>query len=143
MLAVQTRTMMTALPSRAPDANADLDIGRLFDAHAEELCRMVHRMTGSREVAEDLVQEAFITAWRRRGDLNDPTHVRAWLYRVTLNHVRHRRRSFARFARFIERFGAQTQQAEPPPLQDDFSERKEWNRDEDWERLLARRRTRA
>ena len=117
---------MTVIPDRASGHEAsDIDIGTLFDAHAEELCRMVHRMTGSREVAEDVVQEAFITAWRRREDLHDPRYVRTWLYRVTMNHVRHRRRSFARFARFIDRFGVFMGDSEPEALQDTAVERAE------------------
>ncbi|NCG20288.1 MAG: sigma-70 family RNA polymerase sigma factor [Rhodobacterales bacterium] len=85
----------------------DLDIGALFDAHAEGLCRLVHRLTGSREVAEEVVQEVFITAWNKRFELDDPTHLRTWLYRVAVNHVRHRRRSKARFLSFLDRLRAQ------------------------------------
>jgi RNA polymerase sigma-70 factor (ECF subfamily) len=113
MLAMRTTT----------NAAPELDIGSLFDAHAEELCRMVHRLTGSREVAEDLVQEAFVTAWRKRDDLHDPTYVRAWLYKVALNHVRHRRRSTARLAAFLARFVVHRVGAEAEPAADEMLER--------------------
>ena len=103
-----------------PEPVPELDIGNLFDAHAEELCRTVHRLTGSREVAEDLVQEAFVTAWRKRDDLTDPTYVRAWLYKVALNHVRHRRRSKARMAAFLERFTVHRVSAEAAPAPDEL-----------------------
>ena len=93
--------MPAVMPLTEPDS---LDIGALFDAHAEDLCRMVHRMTGSREAAEEVVQDVFVTAWRRRDDLNDPAHVRTWLYRVAVNHVRHRRRAHARLGAFLERW---------------------------------------
>jgi RNA polymerase sigma-70 factor (ECF subfamily) len=88
-----------------------VDIGALFDAHAEYLCRVVHRLTGSRAVAEDLVQEVFITAHRRRADLQPGTNLRAWLYRVAVNMVRHRRRGTARFLSFVDRY-----KSEPEPL---------------------------
>lgn len=94
---------MTA-PLRRPDPTADR-LSEAFDAHAEELCRLVQRLTGSRQVAEDVVQEAFITAWKRKDDLEGIDNLRAWLYRVTLNHVRHRKRSFARLTRFLDRWG--------------------------------------
>ena len=100
-----------------PVAAYDVDIGALFDAHAEGLCRMVHRMTGSREVAEDVVQEVFVTAWRRRSDLTDPSHVRTWLYRVAVNHVRHRRRSKARLLSFLDRWKVEPE-ADSPVLPD-------------------------
>lgn len=96
----------------------------LFDAHAEELCRLVQRLTGSRQVAEEVVQEAFLTAWKRREDLDGIDNLKGWLYRVTLNHVRHRRRSFARLRRFLERY---TSRPEPVPqsLPDEQVERLE------------------
>ncbi len=92
---------------------AELDIGALFDAHAEGLCRLAHRLTGSREAAEEVVQEVFITAWNKRAELTDQTHVRTWLYRVAVNHVRHRRRSKARFLSFLDRLMAQPEPVRP------------------------------
>ena len=97
------------------------DVGALFDAHAEELCRLVHRMTGSREVAEEVVQEVFVTAWQRKADLSEIANPRAWLYRVALNHLRHRRRSFARLANFMDRYKSRVEA--PPDLPDEQVER--------------------
>ena len=91
-----------------------MDIGRLFDEHAAYLCRVVHRLTGSPELAEDVVQEVFLLAYDRRHELEDRTGIRTWLYRVAVNHVRHRRRSFARYRGLLDRF-----KAEPAPRQDD------------------------
>lgn len=106
--------MTATLPARTP--SSDAEVGALFDAHAEELCRMVHRMTGSREVAEEVVQEVFVTAWQRKGDLAEIGNPRAWLYRVATNHLRHRRRSFARLANFLDRY--KTRPEEPTELPD-------------------------
>jgi RNA polymerase sigma-70 factor, ECF subfamily len=55
-------------------------------AHAAELYRMAHRLTGGPEAAEDLVQETFTEAWRFMGNLRDSTKARPWLYRI----LRHR-----------------------------------------------------
>ena len=82
----------------------EIDIGALFDAHAAYLCRVVHRLTGSAQVAEDVVQEVFVTAWRRRHELEPGSNVRSWLYRVAVNHVRHQRRSVGRLGVFLERY---------------------------------------
>lgn len=93
--------MTLALTSSAPEPTS---VATLFEAHAEELCRLAHRMTGSRDAAEELVQEVFVTAWRRREEVEAMDNPRAWLYRVTLNHLRHRRRAFARLANFLDRW---------------------------------------
>jgi RNA polymerase sigma-70 factor (ECF subfamily) len=84
--------------------NTELDIGRLFDDHGPYLCRVVHRLTGSREAAEDVVQEVFLLAYNRRHDLEDRTGIRTWLYRAAVNHVRHRRRSYSRYQGLLDRY---------------------------------------
>lgn len=98
---------VVAFPGPTPGgsgAPSELDIGRLFDAHAPYLCRVVHRLTGSRETAEDVVQEVFLLAYNRRSELEDRTGIRTWLYRAAVNHVRHRRRSFSRYQGLMDRY---------------------------------------
>jgi RNA polymerase sigma-70 factor, ECF subfamily len=89
---------------RPPASNSDVDIGALFDAHAPYLCRVVERLTGSGDAAEDIVQEVFILAWNRRHELEDRTGIRTWLYRVAVNHVRHGRRSYVRYHNVLDRY---------------------------------------
>lgn len=81
-----------------------VDIGALFDEHGAFLVRVAHRLTGSRATAEDIVQEVFVTAWRRRTTLQADSHLRTWLYRVTVNHVRHHQRSHVRLSSFLSRY---------------------------------------
>src|SRR5262245_26610762 len=87
-----------------PGDRRALDIGRLFDEHGPYLCRVVHRLTGSKETAEDVVQEVFLLAHHRRHELEDRTGIRTWLYRAAVNHVRHRRRSFSRYQGLLDRY---------------------------------------
>lgn len=87
-----------------PRGARPLDIARLYDEHAAYLCRVVHRLTGSRETAEDVVQEVFVLAYHRRAELEDRAGIRTWLYRAAVNHVRHRRRSFARYQGLLDRY---------------------------------------
>lgn len=87
-----------------PGAKQELDIGRLFDAHGPYLTRVLHRLTGSREAAEDVVQEVFLLAYHRRNELEDRAGIRTWLYRAAVNHVRHRRRSFSRYQGLLDRY---------------------------------------
>jgi RNA polymerase sigma-70 factor (sigma-E family) len=55
----------------------------LFELHGEELLRLAYLLTSDRELAEDLVQEAFVRAWRSWGQLRREASAPAWL-RVTL-----------------------------------------------------------
>jgi RNA polymerase sigma-70 factor (ECF subfamily) len=74
------------------DADAALvAASRRGDAEAfEELVRRTARLvyarayleTGNRHRAEDLVQETFLTAWRKIGQLSDPSGFRAWLMTI-------------------------------------------------------------
>lgn len=86
----------------ATEPAGEVDIGALFDAHAPYLCRVVHRLTGSAAAAEDVVQEVFLVAYRRRHELEDRKGIRTWLYRVAVNHVRHGRRSHARYQKLLD-----------------------------------------
>ena len=53
------------------------------------------RMLGSREDAQDIVQETFLSVFRAIRNLRDPGSFATWIYQIALNHCRARRRSRA------------------------------------------------
>ncbi len=55
----------------------------LVQRYQGPLFRHALRLNPDRRAAEDVVQEAFITAWRRLPTLQDPAAFRSWLYRIT------------------------------------------------------------
>ncbi len=74
----------------------DVEFSERAERHRRELHVHCYRMLGSFDEAEDVVQEVMLQAWRRRADLEQPEHLRAWLYKIATNrcldHLRAARR---------------------------------------------------
>lgn len=54
-------------------------------ALADQVYRVARRLVGSREEAEDLVQEAYARAFRSWRSFTPGTNMRAWLFRILTN----------------------------------------------------------
>lgn len=79
-------------------------VQRFLDGEEEAFSRIVRRwerkvynlawrMVGNREDAQDIVQETFLSVFRSIRGLRDPRSFSTWLYQITLNHCRARRKS--------------------------------------------------
>ncbi len=71
------------LATARPQAEGDFDA--LFLAHYEEVYRLLYRIVGTREEAEDVAQETFLRLAHQRFGSGREHNVRAWLYRVASN----------------------------------------------------------
>ena len=70
----------------APSRDALVEV--LFRRHYAELLRLAVVMLGSREAAEDAVQEAFVSLHRKWRSLRDPESAEAYLRSAVLNSCR-------------------------------------------------------
>ncbi len=68
----------------------------LYEAHSTSLFRVALLMTGSREEAEDLLQDTFTNAWKGIGSYREEAGIGSWLVTILLNRVRSWRRRIAR-----------------------------------------------
>lgn len=111
-------------------------LGELYARHAAGAIRLAYLMTGDRQLAEDLVQDAFVKLAGRLRHLRDPEAFDAYLRRTVVNlahsHFRHQRVARA----YLERAAAEPRATQEPPGAD--------RRDELWaglQRLPLRQRT--
>jgi RNA polymerase sigma-70 factor (ECF subfamily) len=86
-------------PPFAPPEPA-LELGRLYETHAQTVARWAARLCGPALDAEDIVQEVFLVVERRLAEFRGEAPVTTWLYRITANVVRHQRRK-QRWRRFL------------------------------------------
>ena len=83
-------------------------LGLLLNNHARFL-RFLERRVGSREEAEDILQEAFVRSLGRTEGLQSPESATAWFYRVLRNAlIDHHRREGTR-TRALERLAAEVE----------------------------------
>jgi RNA polymerase sigma-70 factor (ECF subfamily) len=62
-----------------------LAFDRLADSYRRELKLHCYRMMGSLHEADDLVQDTFLQAWRKRSEFDGRGSVRAWLHTIATN----------------------------------------------------------
>jgi RNA polymerase sigma-70 factor, ECF subfamily len=70
-----------SLGARLPDA-PDSAFTALFQSMRPDLLRFAHWLARDRALAEDIVQESLLRAWRSREALKDPSAARAWLLTI-------------------------------------------------------------
>src|ERR671920_2416571 len=62
----------------------------LVARYRSRFARYAVHMLGSREDAEEALQDAFVRAWRALGRCRDPERFDAWLFRILANRCRTR-----------------------------------------------------
>src|SRR6476660_2784995 len=57
----------------------------LVERHSTRAFRLAYRMTGNEQDAEDVVQEAFLRAYKQLGRFESRANFGTWLYRIVAN----------------------------------------------------------
>ncbi len=78
----------------------------LVDAFSARLYGFLFRLTGSRSVAEELVQEVFLRVVRTIGRYQHEGRFKAWIFRIAANLARDRVRRLTRRPRIVSLSGA-------------------------------------
>jgi len=97
----RTAERKPAAPAQAPPRSAEIPSTGRFELIVDDFQRRLYgfalRMTGNREDAEEIVQDAFVRAFRALGKMTDQQRaelrLQPWLYTITLNVTRNRLRS--------------------------------------------------
>jgi RNA polymerase sigma-70 factor (ECF subfamily) len=92
----------TRLAARARSGDADA-FGSLVELHHRAARRVALAALGNLADADEAVQEACLTAWRRISRLEEPAAFRAWLLRITWRKALDRRRSLAGWLKRLRR----------------------------------------
>ncbi|MDQ1300853.1 MAG: hypothetical protein QG637_773 [Chloroflexota bacterium] len=102
---------------RSVATQPELDFDALFLAHYDGVYRLLYRIVGAREDAEDLAQETFVRLARQRFRGDQEHNLRAWLYRVATNLAYNLLRDEARRVRRQDRFTHQAMPDAPDPAE--------------------------
>jgi RNA polymerase sigma-70 factor (ECF subfamily) len=94
-------------PSLAIADAPALDLDLLYAEHAGFLGRVLVRLVGDGAHVDDLLQETFVIAFRRRGSFDGSSSPRTWLYGIAIRVAMRHRRSAGRWLRALAGFTAE------------------------------------
>lgn len=85
---------VSAIERPTPTAQAAIafDFASVYRAHAQTVARWAARLGGPSVDAEDVTQEVFLVVHAQLSGFRGEALITTWLYRITANIVRHRRR---------------------------------------------------
>jgi RNA polymerase sigma-70 factor (ECF subfamily) len=78
----QPESPVSSIGERLPGPQAPAPLAQLFESLRPDLLRFAQWLARDRAVAEDIVQESMLRAWRSRDALKEPAAARAWLLTI-------------------------------------------------------------
>jgi RNA polymerase sigma-70 factor (ECF subfamily) len=74
----------------------ELAFREMVEAYQDQVFNLLFRMIGTREEAEDLAQEVFVTVFKSIDQFRGDSKLSTWLYRIAANHCKNRIKYLAR-----------------------------------------------
>lgn len=85
----------------AADVRPALDLDAIYAEHAPFLTRVLIRLVGDGAHVDDLIQETFLVAHRKRASFDGSSAVRTWLYGIAAHLAMRHRRGAGRWLRAL------------------------------------------
>ena len=105
---------LMALPAPA-GSTGEVDIEAAFKDHGAFIGRVIMRFLGDGPHVDDLLQDTFLTAFRKQDSFEGRSELRTWLYGIASNLCSHHRRSATRLDRFKGKLAAEGVAEVPSP----------------------------
>jgi RNA polymerase sigma-70 factor (ECF subfamily) len=102
----------------AATAAPALDISSLYASHAPFLGRVIQRLAGRGPHVDDLLQETFVVAFKRRDDFGGRSSSRTWLYGIAARLCWRHNRGARRFGFFRLRYAQEPERPVRSPDQE-------------------------
>lgn len=93
-------------------------LAELYRTHSPGALRLAYLLTGERDLAQDLVQDAFVRLFGRYRDLRDSNHFEAYLRKTIVNLSKDHRRKGTHERSYLSRY-APPERVDVPPTRDD------------------------
>lgn len=90
-MSLRERLFLLRLRDREEEAFAEMVL-----AHQDRVFGLLYRMLGSREEAEDVAQEVFLTVFRSIDQFRGDAQLSTWIYRIAANQCKNRLSRLAR-----------------------------------------------
>jgi len=84
--------------------------------HLNDLFRTARRLLGEKAEAEDVVQEAYLQAWKSFHRFERGSNCRAWLFTIMFNTIHHYRRKWSGSFKEEGDEGLEEKVRQPPPV---------------------------
>lgn len=76
---------MNEIQNEGFSENRDSWLEMIMDEYGERLTKMAYNYVKDWSLAEDIVQDVFITCYRNHGKMNEIHSFKAWIYRLAIN----------------------------------------------------------